>query len=196
MVALCLIPLAAPLAACAAHLSSALLTLLAASDCQAGGFPAHWIGGGPDCPREGDLQVHAFNEDFYILRESGCINAEKPFLYLMFGNDRALLEDTGVARREAGATGEKVIPTAPVVMDLIAQWAARKHRAPVPLVVIHSHAHGDHVAGDPQFQALPNVQVIAPTPSAIQQAAGINAWPTGTCMMRPVRLTRSPSLIF
>jgi glyoxylase-like metal-dependent hydrolase (beta-lactamase superfamily II) len=97
----------------------------------------------------------------------------------MFGSDKALLEDTGVARREADTNGEKVIPTAPVVMDLISQWAARKHRAPVPLVVIHSHAHGDHIAGDAQFQALPNVQVIAPTPAAIQQATGISTWPAG-----------------
>ena len=100
-------------------------------------------------------QVQAYNEDFYVLRQSGCVHAEKPFLFLIFGNDAALLEDTGVARREPAANGEKTVPTAPVVMDLIAQWAARKHRAPVPLIVIHSHAHGDHVAGDAQFQALP-----------------------------------------
>jgi len=144
-----------------------------------GVLPTGWKSGGPNCVTVPNWQVQAYNEDFYILRESGCVNAEKPFLYLMFGNDRALLEDTGVARREADATGEKVIPTAPVVMDLISQWAARKHRPPVPLVVIHSHAHGDHIAGDPQFQALPGVQVIAPTPAAIQKATVITTWPAG-----------------
>jgi glyoxylase-like metal-dependent hydrolase (beta-lactamase superfamily II) len=49
----------------------------------------------------------------------------------------------------------------------------------VPLIVIHSHAHNDHVAGDGQFQALSGVRVIAPTPAAIQQAAGIASWPAG-----------------
>ena len=42
-----------------------------------------------------DWQVQEYNEDLYILRESGCTDFEKPFLYLFFGKERALLEDTG-----------------------------------------------------------------------------------------------------
>jgi glyoxylase-like metal-dependent hydrolase (beta-lactamase superfamily II) len=144
---------------------------------QPGAVPTGWKSGGPNCVTVPNWQVQEYNEDFYILRESGCVHAEKPFLFLMFGDRMALLEDTGVARRDPDANGDKVIPTAPVIMELIAKWAARKNRAPVPLVVIHSHAHGDHVAGDAQFQALPNVQVIAPVPAAIQQATGIRNWP-------------------
>ena len=147
---------------------------------QPGAVPTGWKSGGPDCLTVPHWQVQAYNEDFYVLRQSGCVHAEKPFLFLIFGNDAALLEDTGVARPEPDASGEKTIPTAPVVMNLIAQWAARKHRAPVPLIVIHSHAHGDHTAGDAQFQALAGVRVIAPTPAAVQQAAGIVTWPSDT----------------
>ena len=144
---------------------------------QPGVAPTGWQSGGPDCLAVPTWQVQPYNEDFYVLRQSGCVHAEKPFLFLIFGNDAALLEDTGVARREPAANGERTVPTAAVVMDLIAQWAARKHRAPVPLIVIHSHAHGDHTAGDAQFQALPGVRVIAPTPAAIQEATGIRNWP-------------------
>src|SRR5713226_2349819 len=133
-----------------------------------------WVTGGPNCVTVPDWQVHEYNEDFYILRESGCINAEKPFLYLIFGEDKALLEDTGVAYATPDHT---VIPTAPVIMDLMAQWAKRKNHVPVSLVVIHSHAHADHIAADKQFQALANVQFIAATPEAIQKAAGISNWP-------------------
>src|ERR1700758_3054285 len=100
-----------------------------------------WMTGGPNCLAVPDWQVHEYNEDFFILRESGCINAEKPFLYLVFGENKALLEDTGVARSTPDANGDTVIPTAPVIMDLLAQWAKRKNHAPVSLVVIHSHAH-------------------------------------------------------
>ena len=71
-----------------------------------------------------------------------------------------------------------VIPTAPFIMDLMAKWAARKKHAPVSLVVIHSHAHSDHTAGDEQLKALPNVEYVAPVPSDIQRAAGIANWPT------------------
>src|SRR4029077_18697541 len=47
------------------------------------------------------------------------------------------------------------------------------------LIVIHSHAHGDHTAADGQFKQMPDVQFVAAAPAEIQQAAGIAAWPTG-----------------
>ena len=60
-----------------------------------GAMPQSWRSGGPLCAAVPDWQVHEYNPDFYILRESGCINYEKPFLYLIFGHDKVLLEDTG-----------------------------------------------------------------------------------------------------
>lgn len=156
---------------------------IAAPSDQAGLTPGDlsqpWLTGGPNCVTVPDWQVHEYNEDFYILRESGCVDAEKPFLYLIFGDKEALLEDTGVGRRMPDGTRGEAIPTAPVIQDLMAKWAARKHHAPVSLVVIHSHGHSDHIAADAQFQAAPGVQFIAPFPDAIQKAAGIAQWPTG-----------------
>jgi hydroxyacylglutathione hydrolase len=142
---------------------------------QPGTLAEPWLTGGPDCLTVPDWQVHEYNADFYILRESGCINTEKPFLYLIFGDNKALLEDTGVA----SAADKSVIPTAPVIMDLMDKWARRKKHAPVSLVVIHSHSHGDHTAADGQFKQMPDVQFVAATPAEIQKAAGIAAWPTG-----------------
>jgi glyoxylase-like metal-dependent hydrolase (beta-lactamase superfamily II) len=136
---------------------------------QPGILSSAWKTGGPNCVTVPDWQVHEYNEDFYILRESGCINYEKPFLYLIFGQDKAILEDTGAGD----------VKTAPFVMDLLAKWAKKKNRAPVSLIVIHSHSHGDHTAGDKQFQGLANVQFVAPTPAELQKAAGIGTWPTG-----------------
>src|SRR5437762_13693480 len=78
---------------------------------QPGTLAESWLTGGPNCVSVPDWQVHEYNEDFYILRESGCINPEKPFLYLIFGENKALLEDTGVS----SAAARSVIPTAPVV---------------------------------------------------------------------------------
>jgi hydroxyacylglutathione hydrolase len=130
-------------------------------------LPAAWRTGGPNCVTVPDWQVQEYNPDFYILRESGCINYEKPFLYLIFGEQRALLEDTGA--------GE--VQTAPFVLGLLDKWAKQRKHAPVSLIVIHSHGHGDHTAGDKQFQALPNVQFIPALPMEIQKAAGIAHWP-------------------
>lgn len=145
------------------------------ADLKPGRLTEPWLTGGPNCVTVPDWQVHEYNEDFYILRESGCINAEKPFLYLIFGDKKALLEDTGVARDNPEKT---VIPTAPVIMDLMAKWAERKHHAPVSLVVIHSHSHSDHTAADGQFEQMAGVEFIAAKPSAIQKATGIANWPT------------------
>jgi hydroxyacylglutathione hydrolase len=145
---------------------------------QEGVVPAGWRTGGPNCLTVPDWQVKEYNEDFYIIRESGCVNPEKPFMYLMFGENKALLEDTGVAKLMPDGSRGTVIPTAPVIMDLMAKWAARKKHAPVSLIVIHSHSHNDHTAGDAQFQAMADVQYIAPKPAEIQKGAGIANWPT------------------
>jgi glyoxylase-like metal-dependent hydrolase (beta-lactamase superfamily II) len=134
---------------------------------QSGVLPTAWRTGGPNRVTVPDWQVHEYNEDFYILRESGCVHYEKPFLYLIFGERFALLEDTGA--------GE--VQTAPFVLGLMEKWAKQKKHAPVSLIVIHSHGHGDHTAGDKQFQALPAVQFIAAVPADIQKAAGIASWP-------------------
>ena len=134
-----------------------------------GVMPRTWMTGGPNCNELPAWQVHEYNPNFFILRESGCIHYEKPFLYLIFGRDKALLEDTGAG----------TIDTASVVMDVIGKWARRNNkRMPVPLIVVHSHSHGDHTAGDNGFKNLPHVQFVAASVPEIQKAFGIKNWPT------------------
>jgi len=134
-----------------------------------GVLPKNWMSGGPKCMEMPAWQVHEYNPNFFILRQSGCIHYEKPFLYLIFGKDKALLEDTGAGQ----------IDTAPVVMSLVAKWARRNNKTgPVPLIVVHSHSHGDHTAGDAGFANLPNVQLVKATVPELQNAFGIKTWPT------------------
>jgi glyoxylase-like metal-dependent hydrolase (beta-lactamase superfamily II) len=137
---------------------------------ESGVLPSEWRASGPNCAEIPDWQVHAYNEDIYILRESGCTNYEKPFLYLIFGSDRALLEDTGAGPE---------VKTAGFVMDLLGKWAKRKNRPLPPLLVVHSHGHGDHTAGDKQFQGLPGVEFIAAQVLDMQKAFGVTNWPDG-----------------
>ena len=135
---------------------------------EAGVLPAKWATGGPNCLELPAWQVHEYNPDFYILRQSGCVHYEKPFLYLLFGRDQALLVDTG-----AGEPG-----TAAVVGKLIAAWAEREEREAPELIVSHSHSHGDHTAGDAEFEGKPGVRFVAAEPEALGEAFGIAAWPT------------------
>lgn len=126
---------------------------------RAGTLPERWTASGPHCVEVPDWQVHQYNEDFYILRESGCTNYEKPFLYLIFGKDRVLLEDTGAGKPE----------TARAVTAVIQDWCKRNKRTSIPLVVAHSHSHGDHVAGDSQFQVLADTTMVPLTVAGTAQ---------------------------
>lgn len=52
--------------------TAAAVTALRTSAPAAGGaFPDHWIDG-TECDAEPDFQVHAYNEDFFIIRQSKC----------------------------------------------------------------------------------------------------------------------------
>ena len=132
-----------------------------------GVLPKAWLPGGPKCIEMPEFQIHEYNEDFYILRQNGCSNFEKPFLYLLFGKDKALLLDTGAGKTEV----------ARVVTNIISKWLARNKREAIPLIVAHTHAHGDHTAGDAQLKNLPNTTLIAPNLNAVQAFFAIKNWP-------------------
>jgi hydroxyacylglutathione hydrolase len=135
-----------------------------------GTLPGDWITGGPKCMEVPDWQVHEYNSDFYIFRESGCTHFEKPFLYLFFGSDRALLEDTGSGNSDA----------ARAVTAVIEKWLRRNHRETIPLVVAHSHSHDDHRAGDAGFASLAGTTMVPLSLEGTQQFFGIKNWPEDT----------------
>ena len=60
-----------------------------------------WIHGSRSARDNTDprIQVHACDPHTFILRQSKAVNYEAPFLYLLCGNDRALLLDTGATER-------------------------------------------------------------------------------------------------
>ncbi len=145
----------------------AALCAASGAEIEKGVLPASWATGGPNCLELPAWEIHEYNPTFFILRESGCTHYEKPFLYLIFGQDRALLTDTGAGESDAAAVTGK----------LIAKWLERNKRASIALVVTHTHAHGDHVAGDKGFQGSPNATLIPPTVEAEQKAYGIAKWP-------------------
>lgn len=133
------------------------------------GFPAAWPNG-TACGGESPVFVHRYADDTFILRQSLCTSFEGPFMYLLFGEDRALLQDTG----DGG------IPLAATVEALIAERLGATGQASIELVVTHSHAHGDHTAGDSALAELPDTVVVGHSASAVASFFGINPWPTAT----------------
>ena len=122
------------------------------------------------------IQVHHYDEHTVILRQSKTTNYEAPFLFLLFGNERALLLDTGAT------TDPERFPLRRTIDDLITAWLEHHPRSGYELVVAHTHGHGDHVAGDAQFADRPDTTVVARDLDAVMNFFGFDAaaWPTQT----------------
>src|ERR1700722_12469898 len=116
---------------------------------------------------EPQMQVQRYDNDTYVIRQSIRTNFEGPFLYVLFGSDRALLIDTG-------AGGLNVRPTIDRVVN---EWTARHHRKVIPLIVAHSHSHGDHRQGDAELQDRPHTTIIGLYPKDVADFFGIADWP-------------------
>lgn len=119
---------------------------------------------------EPTFQVQALNADTFVIRQSVRTNFEAPFLYLLFGHDRALLLDTGAGN----------VTVRPTIDGLIARWQSAHGHRPVQLVVAHSHSHGDHIAGDSEFRDRPDTVLIGLTPDEVARFFGIGRWPDQT----------------
>jgi hydroxyacylglutathione hydrolase len=131
-------------------------------------FYVRWYHGA-DCASEPKIQIYRHDADTFILRQSLCVHYEAPFIYLLFGEDRVLMEDTGVGSS---------LPLAATVYGLINDWLAERGQGSIQLVVAHSHAHGDHIAFDSQFIGQPNTVVVGKSTAEVQQFFGIARWPT------------------
>ncbi|WP_426566708.1 MBL fold metallo-hydrolase [Angustibacter sp. McL0619] len=141
-----------------------------------GELPPSWIHGTRrGQPAEPLLQVHWYDPHTVILRQSKSVTYEAPFLYLLLGNERALLVDTG-ATSDPGR-----FPLRETVDSLIREWTERwlsaEAAARYRLVVAHSHAHGDHVAGDPQLVGRPGTVVVGHSVREVTDFFGFADWP-------------------
>jgi len=125
-----------------------------------------WIHGSP-APKyniDPDIAVHACDEHTYILRQNMAVSYEAPFLFLLFGRDRALLLDTGAT------ANPEYFPLRRTVDEIMDRWLAEHPRpAGYGLVVLHTHSHGDHTAADGQFVDRPDTQLVG--------AKRADAWP-------------------
>ncbi|GHJ47118.1 hypothetical protein Cs7R123_44600 [Catellatospora sp. TT07R-123] len=131
-----------------------------------GSLDVRWNHGTPRRARttEPGIQVHRYDDRTAILRQSKTVSYEAPFMYLLIGDRRALLLDTG-------ATADpELFPLRATVDDLLAQATGDPA---YPLVVAHSHGHGDHVAADPQFTDRPNTTVVGRDADSVREFFGL-----------------------
>jgi glyoxylase-like metal-dependent hydrolase (beta-lactamase superfamily II) len=134
-------------------------------DC-AGVFPAAWQNG-TDCMTEFPFQVHQYGYGTVILRESLCVHSGAPFQYMLFGDEQALLLDTG--------TGD--VSIAAPVLDVVDQWLTVTGRASIELLVVNTHDDGDHAGGNYQFDSTPFATIVGSTQAETEAYFGIDQWP-------------------
>lgn len=130
-----------------------------------------WNEGAKHCALElpAPLQVHAYSPRTFIIRQNPCASGEANFMYLLIGKNQALLIDTG-AVESPGA-----MPLAETVTGLLPDGGTGK----IPLLVVHTHKHLDHRAGDAQFAGLAGVHLVPADLDSIRQFFGFHSWPDG-----------------
>ena len=129
-------------------------------------WPADWINGS-NCAGDPPIQIQQYGPNTWILRQNKCTNFEGPFMFLLFGQDKGFMLDTGA--------GNIQIYTA--VNGIVQAWATAHGKVNYPLVVAHTHGHGDHIAGDSQFMGKPNVTLVGTSQAAVAAFFGFTDWP-------------------
>lgn len=115
-----------------------------------------WRHGHEDCDTSQDpvIEVLQVNPDSFILRQDKCSHFEAPFLYLLIGSQKAVLFDTG-----ATANADE-FPIYQTVLDVINRRPSAKANAIQEIIVMHSHHHRDHYAGDQQFSGQQKITLV------------------------------------
>lgn len=128
-------------------------------------FAQPWISG----LNEADplLQAQHYDADTVVIRQSLKSSFEAPFMYLIFGQEKVLLIDTG-----AGG-----VPLRGLVDEQIKTWLESTGGETISLVVMHSHAHGDHVGGDEQFTDRANTVVVGHGAKEVADFFQLDDWP-------------------
>jgi glyoxylase-like metal-dependent hydrolase (beta-lactamase superfamily II) len=155
-----------------AAIAAALMSSPALAGVAVQPWSSAWNEGAPDCTKvkaPPPIEVHAYDAHTFVLRENLCSTWEAPFLYLLVGRDRPLLIDTG------DVADPSLMPLAKTVSALIAQAGATT----LPLLVVHTHRHLDHRAGDPQFLGRANTVVVGYDIDSVKDFYRFTHWPDG-----------------
>jgi hydroxyacylglutathione hydrolase len=146
----------------------ASLALASVADAQAP-LNLRWDPGAEDCtPEQARTQAQAIDETTIVIRQNPCVDYEANFLYLLIGNDRALLLDSG-ATEDPKLTAE--------LTGLVASYLTRADGMRLPLLVAHTHRHLDHRAGDAAFAAQPLTKVVPIESEELRRFFGFRQWP-------------------
>ena len=125
-----------------------------------------WVHGSAYCtsilndPNYQEWQQVQYAENTFVFRQNKCSNYEGPFVYLFIGSDRGLLIDSGATV----AGGKGLLQLVLNITDL-------------PVLLAHTHGHGDHRQGDDAFRNHERMSVVDIGRSAVEKFFGFANWP-------------------
>jgi len=128
-----------------------------------------WIHGSSDCASNLDpaIDVYAHDQTTYILRQNKCLTFEAPFIYVLVGENKVLILDTGAIEDQA---------------DFSLYQSVRSALGPEAIenkmiLAVHSHSHSDHYTGDAQLEGEPRVTLVEPNGDDVKRFFGFKEWP-------------------
>ncbi len=138
-----------------------------------GSLDVEWIHGSKFYKKKTDplIQVHYYNENTLIMRQSKDVSGEAPFMYLLLGKEKAILIDTGATK------DENKFPLRKTIDKEIRIWLDHYPQKNYELIICHTHGHNDHTAGDYQFLQRPNTILITKDLDSVKIFFKIDNWP-------------------
>jgi glyoxylase-like metal-dependent hydrolase (beta-lactamase superfamily II) len=152
----------------------AILPLIAAAASIPAAEPLdlRWDPGAEVCaPGNARTEVRAYEVATLIIRQNPCVDFEANLVYLLLGEERALLIDSG-ASEDPAHTAELV--------KIVEHNRKRADGTSLPLTVVHTHRHSDHRAGDAAFARLTDATVAPIESDAVRKFFGLGTWPEGS----------------
>lgn len=141
------------------------------TDDAAQAFLEPWING--TATSEPQLQVQRYDRDTFVIRQSIRTNFEAPFIYLLFGRERALLLDTGAGN----------VAIRPTIERIIEERRQTNGGKTISLIVAHTHAHQDHIAGDAEFAGRSDTRVVGTAAAEVARFFELIPWPGRTSVI-------------
>ena len=132
-----------------------------------------WIHGSQDCDNNKDpaIEVYQYDETSYVLRQNKCLSYEAPFIYVLIGDDKILVVDTGATE------SAEEFPLYKTIQTLNQKYSLNEKTNEREILVIHTHSHSDHYGADPQFIGQDNAIVVTANKSGINDFFTFEQWP-------------------
>ncbi|MEW6984155.1 MBL fold metallo-hydrolase [Colwelliaceae bacterium 6471] len=130
-----------------------------------------WIHGSENCKtnKEPVFDVYKHDVHSFIIRQNKCLTFEAPFSYILVGEQKILVLDTGALSDN---------PEFSLYSEL-EKIIGKNQLAIKKLLVVHSHSHSDHYKGDVYFNGRENVEVIKTSASDVRSFFSFIDWPQG-----------------